>query len=397
MSYWLCFPLPIEKQEIMHQILEEALRIYRQHKGVERIVFTSSHVIRSEVVIPELSHVTITIPDIASVEGIAESKMHQLRDDYAMFVPVERSVCPGDRVVLYIEAAASESSLEHLPTEHIHYVDSSPFLPIDQAICDLHRGETVSYRGIEFGVTAEGKEIEVLLTVQDIQEKILPELDDNFARISSGYNSLAELSVAISHAAEDTYEEYMLDFLLSAAMSRLMDICTVHFFTKHTGSTKKHSTESPGSATDVTEHSDRISPPGNVEESVHSQGNFSPTPHEIKEHLILDALVKEYNITLTDNDIEAELVRQAREYELAPFAYMEYLLEDSTPEVLLSIGTALHYWALRAKALEQVLNLVTVKKESGTIINTQHLIQKHITLAGHKIRASQHDEVPPIQ
>ena len=68
-----------------------------------------------------------------------------------------------------------------------------------------------------------GKAVDFALTVREIKQKVLPVLDDDFAKDHGEHSSLAELRAAIRQRLEDELKHYQDEDLKEKIISRLID------------------------------------------------------------------------------------------------------------------------------------------------------------------------------
>ena len=141
----------------------------------ELVDWTTLEVPRAEVEVPQES---------------VDAEIEALRESVAELAPAEyRPARPGDTLVIDLVDADGEAQ----PDTVVELGGGRLTPEIEAALIGASAGET---KQIELPL-AEGSSSTVEITVREVQEKVLPELDDELARSSSEFDSLAELRGSI--------------------------------------------------------------------------------------------------------------------------------------------------------------------------------------------------------
>ena len=171
---------------------------------------------------PEVADWTTLEVPFAEAEVPAEAvdaELDRLRDTVAELAPVEdRAVRGGDTVVLDIVGEGVPPQRDYVTEVGADRLVNE----IDDALPGMERGATksVDIQG------AEGQ-LPVDVTVKEIKEKVLPEVDDELARSASEFETLAELRAEIeSRLLEQLTEELEIRFR-EAAVDALVNASEV--------------------------------------------------------------------------------------------------------------------------------------------------------------------------
>ena len=165
-----------------------------------------------------------------------DKTLQQLRQRGAKFEPVEnRGVEHGDTVVLDIERKDVEGGApERAPDRHedVSLELGSPANPpgFDAQLLGLRGAETKTFT-IHFPEDYAVKEmantdVEYTVTVKDIRRKILPELDDEFAKDLGAFESLAALRDRVRDDLQQESEEHARQHLRTEVLKQLSDRVT---------------------------------------------------------------------------------------------------------------------------------------------------------------------------
>lgn len=134
-----------------------------------------------------------------------DDEIEALRESVAELAPAgERPAQPGDTLVVDLVDAQGEAQ----PDTVVELGVGRLAPEIEAGLVGARAGET---KEIEFPLV-DGTTSKVEITVREIQEKVLPEVDDDLARAASEFDTLAELRASI----EETLRE-QLDAEIDAA------------------------------------------------------------------------------------------------------------------------------------------------------------------------------------
>ena len=160
-----------------------------------------------------------------------EKTLQNLRQRGAKFEPVEnRGVEDGDTVVLDIERKDPEGK----PDKHedVSLELGSPANPpgFDAQLLGLRAGETKSF-SIHFPEDYTVKEmantdVEYTVTLKDIRRKVLPELDDEFAKDLGAFESIGALRDRVRADLQQESEEHARQHLRTDVLKQLSDRVT---------------------------------------------------------------------------------------------------------------------------------------------------------------------------
>jgi len=168
----------------------------------------------------EVGKVEPDIPDEA-----VQEELDRLREGFAALNPVERPAAPGDIVVIdYAGTVDGEPFEGSEATDLTVEVGSESLLPeFDEALAATSAGDQVTVE-IQFPddhrpESLAGKQATFAVTVKEVREKELPELDDEFASEASEFDTLEELreeirsriAAALERRADDDFRAAAVD------------------------------------------------------------------------------------------------------------------------------------------------------------------------------------------
>ena len=153
--------------------------------------------------LPELvDWTTLEVPraEVEVPEEAVDAEIEALRDSVAELAPAgDRPAQPGDTLIVDLVDADGEAQ----PDTVVELGGGRLAPDIESALIGASAGET---KQVQLPL-ADGSSSTVEITVRDVQEKVLPELDDELARAASEFESIAELRASI----EGTLREQLDD------------------------------------------------------------------------------------------------------------------------------------------------------------------------------------------
>jgi trigger factor len=160
---------------------------------------------------------TLEVPraDAEVPEELVQAEIDALRSSIGELVPAdERPAREGDTVVVDLSGANGEGQ-----SDTVVELGSGRLVPeIESAIVGASVGDT---RTVRYEI-ADGAETTVDVTLKHVNEKVLPEADDELARSASEFDSLAELRADIEGRIRGALDERIEAAFRSAAVDELV-------------------------------------------------------------------------------------------------------------------------------------------------------------------------------
>ena len=166
-------------------------------------------------------------PEVPSDQIDAE--IERLRESLAGLSPVERAAGPGDFLLIdYVGSIAGEPFEGGTASDHLLELGSGQLIEgFEEALEGAEAGDErtveVTFPGEYHAEHLAGADAAFAVTVKEVREKTLPDLDDDFAADNSDFDTLAELRADIEgrleHAAEHRAEHAFRDAAIDAAVA----------------------------------------------------------------------------------------------------------------------------------------------------------------------------------
>ncbi len=277
--------------------------------------------IRPAIELADYAGLEVTdVPETASDEDTATA-LARMRRDAATLVPVDRPIQIGDLATLDYEGridgvAFEGGTAQGQETE----IKQDSFIPgFVDGIVGMKAGETkdvTAHFPDDYGnQDLAGKDAVFTITVHEIKEPELPELDDELAKRVSRSETLDDLKTEIKrrldeqvkHNARRRMSTELLEKITTANDVPLPDVLVERELDGLLGESKQYIARA-GVAWD-----DYVAQGGKSEDELRESFR-SEAERRVKTTLIVEAIAKKEGIQATQADVEAELDALARQY-----------------------------------------------------------------------------------
>jgi trigger factor len=299
------------------------------------LVFTTTVEIKPVFELREYKGVTLKQDKRTVTEEELDKAMQVLRHQHAQIevVKEDREIVAGDIVQVSIEQLeGANQPAGFKPEAHLIRVgDKTPIygMVLDEAILGKKKGAAIEVGGA--GQTVRG-------TIQSLKQKVLPELDDEFAKDLGDYKTLAELREKVKAQFEQGLKRDIEESYKDLLMKRLVEI---HHFDipeslvqreldamAHSEQTRQQRLRRL--AAHGAEH-DPGAPPFDARKF--REESLPIAQQRVKLALILEAIARKEGLTATDADVEFECQQMARAMQ-ANVAEVVKMLQASGEEAL---------------------------------------------------------------
>ncbi|KIX13148.1 trigger factor [Dethiosulfatarculus sandiegensis] len=172
-------------------------------------------------------------PDMEVTDDIVNERLDSLRERQSVLIPLEeeRPSATGDVVVVNYESYLEGEKVDGGQAENVEVElgKGSVQEEIEVALVKVKPGDiveaTVSYDENVSDPKLQGKDVVFKLFVKELKVKVLPELDDDFARsVSPEFENLETLKERIKTDLEDSYQDQKDSALRSQIMDQIRDL-----------------------------------------------------------------------------------------------------------------------------------------------------------------------------
>jgi trigger factor len=269
--------------------------------------FTATVAVMPKPVLADWRGLEVPAPEPEVPQELVDRELEELRASVAELVPVDgRPVREGDTVV--IDLVGDETGTQR---DYVAEVGAGRLIePLEDALVGMSAGET---KTVELAVDDE-RTTDVEMTVKEVKEKLLPALDDELARATSEFETLAELRAdveervrtAVAAELEAQFREDAVDALVAASTVEVAD-ALVERRTAELWAGLERSLERRGIAVEV-----YLTMIGQPQEQVLARMR-EEAERAFKRELVLEAAADELGIEVSDEDVEALIRSEAEE------------------------------------------------------------------------------------
>jgi trigger factor len=326
----------------------------KELKDNEIVKFEVEVDIRPEIKLPDFSEIELSVPDVALSEKDIEDQVEALRIRFGTLVTIEKDAATGDFVTIDLVAKIEGKEVEGGTANGISYeVGSNRMIDgLDAALEGMKVGESKNFTAQLVGMK-EGETGEVTVTLQAVKKRELPDLNDEFAKLASEFETLEELKT-------DTKERLTrLKSMEQGAQAR--DELLKYLL-------EKVEIQLPEQLVTDEVH-DHLEKENRLEDETHRKEVTEEITRSVRADFLLDAIVKAEEVQVSEAELTEYLIRTAARYGMTPEQFAQQLTQAGQI-------TALMAEVARTKALAIALERVKIKDASGRSVDLSKLTPK---------------------
>ena len=295
------------------------------------IVFDAVVDIRPQLKLAGYGGLRVTIPTPVLTDEEVQAQLDKLRSNFGELVTVERPARNGDHITIDLKVSREGEPDKDTSTEDFMYeLGTGGVVPeLDDHLQGASVGDTFTF-SIELPADAGTANFEV--RVKEIKEKLLPEVTDEWAGEASEFDTVDELMTDMTKRLALIKRAQAQSALRSQVIEAVTELVT----------------EEPPDALvneEITHRAHELE--GALKQQGATLGQYLTTTgrsqqqlvdelraqsiHAVKADLALRAVAEAEAIEVTDDDIEAEIVRLADRFEATPDQVREQL--ESTEQM----------------------------------------------------------------
>ncbi|MBQ3893826.1 MAG: trigger factor [Clostridia bacterium] len=312
-------------------------------EGNSKLVFTASVFVKPEVKLGEYKGIEIKRISTEVTDGDVDAELKRLAEEDYRLEPVEgRPAKDGDSVLIDYAGSVDGVAFEGGTAEGQNLVlGSGSFIPgFEDQIVGHNVGDefvvNVTFPEEYHAADLAGKAAEFKVVLHDIKEKVIPEINDDFAAEKSEFETLAEyredLKKKLAEKKEkDAKRDTENELIAKAAENAEIDIpeCMFDNAVKNMLENYRRQISNYG-----IKFEDYLKMTGNDIESVKEQ--IRPNAErQVREQLVLEAIAETENLKASDEQIEERLKEMATMYK-ADYDEMAKNLSDESKEFIAS-------------------------------------------------------------
>ena len=323
-------------------------------KDNEKLTFTVEVDIRPEIKLPNFSQIKIEVDDVKVSDADIDEQVKDLSTRFGTLTTVEKVVAKGDFVSIDLVATKDGKDLDGGTANDLSYeVGSASMIDgLDEALIGLSVGDEKSFETALVGMPA-GELGNVKVSLKAVKQRDLPEIDDAFAKLSSEFETLAELkadlATRLTKLKQMQQGAQARDLLLEKLLSSV-DIPLPDEIIKD-------------------EVNDHLEKEGKLDDDKHRAEVNDEVKKTITREFLLDSIVKAESVAVNEGELTEYLLRAAARYGMSPDQFIKEVSQAGQVSTMVAE-------VARAKALAQVLGRVEVVDKSGNKVDLEALAPK---------------------
>jgi len=323
-------------------------------KDNEKLTFTVEVDIRPEINLPNFSQIKIEVDDVKVSDADIDEQIKDLSTRFGTLTTVEKVVAKGDFVSIDLVATKDGKDLDGGTANDLSYeVGSASMIDgLDEALIGLSVGDEKSFETALVRMPA-GELGNVKVSLKAVKQRDLPEIDDAFAKLSSEFETLAELKADLATRLTKLKQmqqgaqarDLLLEKLLSSVEIPLPDEIIKD------------------------EVDDHLEKEGKLDDDKHRAEVNEEVKKTITREFLLDSIVKAESVAVNEGELTEYLLRAAARYGMSPDQFIKEVSQAGQVSTMVAE-------VARAKALAQVLGRVDVVDKSGNKVDLEALAPK---------------------
>jgi trigger factor len=326
----------------------------KELKDNELLKFEVEVDIRPEVKLPDFSSIELSVDDVVVTDKDVDEQIEALRTRFGTLTTIEKDASSGDFVTIDLVAKLDGKEVEGGTANGISYeVGSNRMIDgLDAALEGMKVGESKTFNTQLVGMK-EGDTGEVTVTLQAVKKRELPDLNDEFAKLASEFETLDELKAdsrerlsrlkAMEQGAQarDNLLRHLLDTVEILVPEQLVN----------------------------DEVNDHLEKENRLEDQTHRKEVTDEVTRSVRADFLLDSIVKAEEVQVTEAELTEYLIRTAARYGMSPDQFAQQLSQAGQIAALMAE-------VARTKALAVVLERVKIKDGSGREVDLSKLAPK---------------------
>ncbi|MEA9986606.1 trigger factor [Subtercola sp. RTI3] len=302
--------------------------------------------VRPELDLPNYEGLAVTVDALDVTDEEVDAELERLRTRFGTLVTVDRPISTGDFAQLDLIATIDGVEVDNA-TGISYEVGSGELLEgIDAVLDSLTAGETTTFEAPLLGGDFAGKDALVEVTVNSVKERELPEADDDFAQISSEFDTIDELKVDLRSQVERQKSFGQVTDARTKTLDALLALVEVPVPPKLIED-------------EVHRHLENES---RLEDDVHRAEVVESSTATFKTQILLDVIAEKEEVKVSQDELSQYLIQSAAQYGMEPQEFVQVL--DQNGQIPAMVGEV-----ARNKALAIVLDKAVVTDTNGKVVD----------------------------
>ena len=302
--------------------------------------------VRPEFDLPALEGVTIEVEAAEIDDAAVTEELDRMRTRFGTLVTVDRPAAKGDFVELDLVATIAGNEVDRAVGISYEVGSGELLQGIDEAIESLTAGEETTFASDLLGGDHAGENAEVSVKVTAVKERELPDADDDFAQISSEFDTIDELRDSLKARVAEQFTFTQGTQARELLIGKLLELV-----------------ELPVPASLIEDEVHRhLEGENRLEDDEHRAEVSEASEKQFRTQILLDSYAEDLAVQVSQEELTQYIVQSAQQYGMAPQEFIQAL--DQGNQIPALVGEI-----ARNKALALALGKVTVVDTKGATID----------------------------
>ena len=316
-----------------------------------RLTFTSS----------DYEGLKVEKPDTAVNDDEIDAWVDRLRERFAELEPVSRPILEGDFATIDLHASGPEPIEELERTDYLYFVGSGEFGPaLDDRLPGVKAGEILEIPDevpARFGDELGGRPVTYRVLIKDVKARRLPDVDDEFAKTASEFDTLDQLRDDLRERLHELKEREAQGVVRDRVLEALVDRVDVELpeslveeETEHRINHARERAERSGTTLE------QVLQDQGWDEARLREDSHDHAVRAIKADLALEGVARAADIQVTAEELGTEVAALAQAYGRDPKQLAKQL--DRSGQIVSLAGDI-----IRSKALDLAVERADIETE----------------------------------
>jgi trigger factor len=298
--------------------------------------------VRPEIELPAYEGIKLTVDAVDVTDEEVAAELETLRGRFGTLVTVDRPAKNGDFVQIDLVAKIGGNEVDNASGISYEVGSGELIEGIDEALDSLTAGETTTFNSKLLGGDHEGETAEITVTVLAVKERELPTADDDFAQISSEFDTIAELTESLKTQVERSKSFGQGSKAREQLLEKLLETVEV-----------------PVPAAIIEDEVHRhFEGENRLEDDVHRAEVAEASEKTFRQQILLDTIAEAEKVQVSQDELTQYLIQGASQYGMDPSEFVQALSSNGQiPSMVAEVA--------RNKALAIVLGKAEVVDSNG--------------------------------
>lgn len=317
------------------------------------LMFSAEVDVRPQFELPGYDTLTVQLDPIEVTDADVDEQLDALRERFATLVGVDREARDGDFVTIDLTATIDDEDVDTATGLSYQIGSATMIAGLDDALPGLSAGEQTTFTSDLVGGERAGEPATIRVEVTQVKERLLPEVDDDFAQLASEFDTVDELRTDLRDSA-DRQKRFQAGI---AARDKVLELLVA-------------ACEVPVPDTVVqAEVEEHLANEDRLDDDEHRVELTERVASALRTQLVLDKVAEAEDVSVSQAEFVEYLIQQAQLYGVAPNEFAEEVQKAGQVQPMLAE-------IARRKGLAIVLEQATITDAEGNLTSIDELLPR---------------------